>query len=177
MDDDLAFGEKPWQQLLKNARSCIEQILEATTQKTAAVQPASTHLKKLSKLDVQDMQDTAVKIRTNHKRCYLHGPLHTDMQVLGDLLEPIYNMLCTDTGGSLEDLPGAMDNKDKCWERVREIRARGIWWWWWWWWFNQTEEWKVMLMKRLECLMEVIIVIDSFLILLHELETYCQSRF
>ena len=33
--------------------------------------------------------------------------------------------LYADTGYSLEDLPGAMDDRDRWWERVREIRAGG----------------------------------------------------
>ena len=38
--------------------------------------------------------------------------------------------LCADTGCSLEDLPGAMDDKDGWQERVKEIRAGGVTWWW-----------------------------------------------
>ena len=39
--------------------------------------------------------------------------------------------LCADTGCSLEDLLGVMDNRDGWWERVREICAGGVTWWWW----------------------------------------------
>ena len=49
-------GEKSWQQLLKNAASSIEQVLEATLHKAAATYHPSW---KLSKLDKPDMQDTA----------------------------------------------------------------------------------------------------------------------
>ena len=35
------------------------------------------------------------------------------------------------TGCSLENLPGAMDNRDGWWVRVREIRAGGMTWGWW----------------------------------------------
>ena len=38
-----------------------------------------------------------------------------------------------DTGYSLEDLLGAMDDRDGWQERVREIRAGSATWWWWWW--------------------------------------------
>ena len=38
--------------------------------------------------------------------------------------------LCTDTGYSLKDLPGAMDGRDGWWEKVREIHAGGVTWWW-----------------------------------------------
>ena len=43
--------------------------------------------------------------------------------------------LCEDTGCSPEDLPEAMNDREKWRERVKDIRASGIWWWWWWW-FN-----------------------------------------
>ena len=38
--------------------------------------------------------------------------------------------LCADTGCSLEDLTGAIDDRDGWQERVREIRASSTWWWW-----------------------------------------------
>ena len=41
--------------------------------------------------------------------------------------------LCEDTGCSLEDLPEAMNDREKWRERVRDIRAGGMTWWWWWW--------------------------------------------
>ena len=43
--------------------------------------------------------------------------------------------LCEDTGCNPEDLPEAMNNREKWRERVRDIRAGGTTWWWWWWWF------------------------------------------
>ena len=39
--------------------------------------------------------------------------------------------LCEDTGCSPEDLPEAMNDREKWRERVRGIRARGTTWWWW----------------------------------------------
>ena len=39
--------------------------------------------------------------------------------------------LCKDTGCSPEDLPEAMNDREKWWERVRDIRASGMTWWWW----------------------------------------------
>ena len=41
--------------------------------------------------------------------------------------------LCEDTGCSPEDLPEAMNNREKWRERVRDIRATGTTWLWWWW--------------------------------------------
>ena len=37
--------------------------------------------------------------------------------------------LCEDTGCSSEDLPEAMNDREKWWERVRDIRASGTRWW------------------------------------------------
>ena len=39
--------------------------------------------------------------------------------------------LCANTGYCFEDRPGAMNDRDGCWERVREIRAGSTTWWWW----------------------------------------------
>ena len=41
--------------------------------------------------------------------------------------------LCEDTGCNPEDLPEAMNDREKWRERVRNIRAGGTTWWWWWW--------------------------------------------
>ena len=42
--------------------------------------------------------------------------------------------LCEDTGCSPEDLPEAMNDREKWQEKVRDIRASGTTWWWFWWW-------------------------------------------
>ena len=44
--------------------------------------------------------------------------------------------LCEDTGCSPEDLPEAMNDREKWRERVKDIRASGTRWWWWWWWWS-----------------------------------------
>ena len=41
--------------------------------------------------------------------------------------------LWEDTGCSPEDLPEAMNDREKWRERVKDIRASGTTWWWWWW--------------------------------------------
>ena len=45
--------------------------------------------------------------------------------------------LCEDTRCSPEDLPGAMNDREKWREKVRDIRASGTRWWWWWWWHTK----------------------------------------
>ena len=42
--------------------------------------------------------------------------------------------LCEDTGCCPEDLPEAMNDREKWRNRVRDIRATSTTWWWWWWW-------------------------------------------
>ena len=51
--------------------------------------------------------------------------------------------LCVDTGCSSEDLPKAMNDREKWREKVRDIRASGTTWWWWWWWclFHISVSW------------------------------------
>ena len=41
--------------------------------------------------------------------------------------------LCEDTGCNPEELPEAMNDREKWRERVRDIRASGTTWWLWWW--------------------------------------------
>ena len=48
-----------------------------------------------------------------------------------DQLGPTYNS-CVDTGCSLEDRLGAMDNREGGRERVKEIHTGSATWWWWW---------------------------------------------
>ena len=40
--------------------------------------------------------------------------------------------LCEDTGCSSEDLPEAMNDRERWRERFRDIRATSTTWWWWW---------------------------------------------
>ena len=74
---------------------------------------------------------TRQEVKTNSYATFSYGPLHTDVEVLDDQRELIYNN--SDTGCSLENLPKEIDDKDEGWERVREICARSTTWWWWWW--------------------------------------------
>ena len=57
------------------------------------------------------------------------NPPHERASV-GWLIRTNQQHLCTDTECSLEDLPGAMDDRDEWQERVREIPASCMTWWW-----------------------------------------------
>ena len=47
--------------------------------------------------------------------------------------------LCEDTGCNPEDLPEAMNDREKWRERVRDILTGGTTWWWWWWYIEREE--------------------------------------
>ena len=87
--------------------------------------------RKLYKLDEPDTHDTAGEARTNSSMMYSNGQTKA-----GWPARTYIQQLCEDTGCSPEDLPKAMNDREKWRERVRDIRASGTtWWWWWWWWW------------------------------------------
>ena len=51
----------------------------------------------------------------------------------GQPAQTYIQQLCEDTGCSPKDLPEVMNDREKCRERVRDIRASGTTWWWRWW--------------------------------------------
>ena len=56
-----------------------------------------------------------------------------DLAKVGRPARTYIQLLCEDTGCSPEDRPEAMNDREKWWERVRNIRASGTTRWWWWW--------------------------------------------
>ena len=87
------------------------------------------------------MWDTAGEVKKNSWATFFYGPLHTDMHVLADKQELIYN-------SSVQTADVVSKTSPKRWkietkgerererdrERVREICACNVTWWWWWWW-------------------------------------------
>ena len=59
-----------------------------------------------------------------HKQCP-----SMDHFTFGWPARPHWQQFCADTGSSLEDLPGAMDDRDEWGERVKEICANSATWW------------------------------------------------
>ena len=97
---------------------CIEKKLDERYWKKSWIQhPTSQQLygylylppRKPSKLDELDIQDTAGEVTTNSYARFSCGSLQTEEQVLGDYLQ----LLCSETGCSMEDLPRAMDDRDE----------------------------------------------------------------
>ena len=76
--------------------------------------------------------------RTGHCRRNKNEPISDILQwtpsngwaMSGRLARTYIQQLCTGRGSSLEDLPGAMDDIDGWWDRVREIRAHDTTWRW-----------------------------------------------
>ena len=90
--------------------------------------------RKLYKLDKPYTQDTAGEARTNSSVMYSYGPLHMAKQKSGRPARTYIQQLCEDTRCNPEDLPKAMNDREKWREKVRDIRAGGMTWWWWWLW-------------------------------------------
>ena len=62
----------------------------------------------------------------------LWTPTHGCARV-GRPAQTYIQQLCEDTGCNPEDLPEAMNDRERWRETVRDIRAGGATWWWWWW--------------------------------------------
>ena len=58
----------------------------------------------------------------------LRTPSH-ERAKFGRLARTYIQQLCADTGCSLKDLSRAIDDRDRWWEKVREIRASSATWW------------------------------------------------
>ena len=69
------------------------------------------------------MQDTAGEAGTSSKAMYSYGPPHIAGQKQDDQHKHIIQQLCEDTACSLEDLPEAMNSREKWREKVRDICA------------------------------------------------------
>ena len=83
--------------------------------------------RKLSMLDEPEMQDTAGEELI--RDVLLWTPSYGQAKA-GRPARTYIQQLCEDTGCSLEDLPETMNDREKCRERVRDIRASGTTWWW-----------------------------------------------
>ena len=108
-----AIFNKSWKQHPQNS-SCKTTVLPSL---------------KPSKLDEQDMLDTAGDdklISDVFLWTIFHRPASVERPIVTYLQQ-----LPTDTGCSLEDLPKAMDDRDKWRRRVRENRAISPSYWWW----------------------------------------------
>ena len=120
MDSNKTAGKEARRQLHKNAASNLEQVLAATPHKTPTVWPPITktiqvrrtrHAGHCWKSRDELISDVLLWTPT-HGRAKAGRPARTYTQ-----------QLCEDTGCSPEDLPEAMNDREKWRERVRDIRA------------------------------------------------------
>ena len=124
-------GEEAGRQLHKNVASNIEQVLAATPHKAPTIRPPAPSRKKTFQVR-----------RTRHAgHCW-----RSRDELISDVLlwTPTYGRAkaewpartyiqrrCEDTGCSPEDLPEAMNDREKWRQRFRDIRACGTTGWWW----------------------------------------------
>ena len=130
LDANKTAGGEAKRQLHKNLASNIEQVLAATPHKAPTTRPPASH------------HETIQVRRARHAgHCWWSRD-----ELISDVLlwTPTYGrakagrpartyiqQLCEDTECSPEDLPEAMNDREKWRERVRDIRASGTIWWWW----------------------------------------------
>ena len=131
MDSNKMAGEEARRQLHKNAVSNLEQVLAATPHKKHQLYG---HLPSITK---------TIQVRqTRHAVHYWRSRDELISDVL--LWTPTYGwakagrpawtyiqQLCEDMGCGPEDLPESMNDREKWWERVKDIHATSTTWWWW----------------------------------------------
>ena len=129
MDAYEAAGKEAGRKLYKNVESSIKQVQHPTRLQLYG------HLPPITK--------TIQVRRTRHAgHCWrskdelisdvlLWTPTHGCARV-GRPARTYIQQLCEDTGCNPEDLPEAMNDREKWRETVRDIRAGGATWWWWW---------------------------------------------
>ena len=127
IDADWAYWEKARRELHKNSTSYIEQILEATSHKTTTARPPTSYLLSHPNKTVRhcwrskdELISDVLSLTPSHRYASAGLPAKTFLQ-----------LVCTDTGCSLEGLPETMVDKDEWREREREREST-----WWWWWYN-----------------------------------------
>ena len=131
MDAYEAAGEEAGRKLYKNVESSIKQVLATTPHETPTIRTLAPITK------------TIQVRRTRHAgHCWrskdelisdvlLWTPTHGCARV-GRPARTYIQQLCEDTGCNPEDLPEAMNDREKWRETARDIRAGGATWWWWW---------------------------------------------
>ena len=122
MDANKTAGEEARRQLHKNAASNIEQVLAATPHKTPTVRPPASYLENYSSLTNQTCRTLLEKQGRTHKGCTLMDPTH-DCPKAGRPARTYIQQLRADTGCCPEDLPEAMNDREKWREEFRDIRA------------------------------------------------------
>ena len=133
IDANKTAGEEATRQLHKNAARNLEQVLEATPQKTPTIRPSAPITKTIQDRRTRYAGQCWKSKDELTSDVLLWTPTY-DGQKHGRPTRTYIQQLCEDTGCSPEDLPDAMNDREKWRERVRGIRASDTTWRWWWWW-------------------------------------------
>ena len=100
---------------------CLEQILEATLHKKAAVRPLTTHPSNHSSKTNKTYGTLLEKQGRIHKRRSSMNS-YTWMCQCWPTSKNLHQ-LCAYSRCNLEDLPGTIDGRNEWWECIRELRA------------------------------------------------------
>ena len=131
LDAHKMAGEEARRQLHKNAASNIEQVVAATPHKAPSIRPPASHHENYPSYMNQTCRTLLEKQGQAHKWCTPMDP-HI-WQRKSRTTSSNIQQLCEDMGCSPEELPEAMNDREKWRERVRDICASSRTWWWWWW--------------------------------------------
>ena len=129
VDANKTAGEEARRQLHKNVASNIEQVLASTPHKAPIIRPPITKTMQVRRTrhtghcwrSRDELISDVLQRTPTYGRAKAGRPAQTYIQPL-----------CEDTGCSHEDLPEAMNEREKWREIIRDIRASDTTWWWWW---------------------------------------------
>ena len=124
MDAYEAAGEEAGRKLHKNVESSIKQVLATTPHETPTIRILAPHHENYTSSTNQTRRTLLEKQGRAHKRCTPVDP-HIWMYKSATTSTNIHTQLCEDTGCNPEDLPEAMNDREKWRERVKDIRAGG----------------------------------------------------
>ena len=116
----------------KNVESNIEQLLATTPHETPTVRPLASHHENYTSQTSQTRRTLLEKQSELVSDVLLWTPTYGQAKA-GRPARTYIQQLCEDTGCNPEDLPEAMNDREKWREMVKDIRAGGTTWWWWWW--------------------------------------------
>ena len=124
LDANEAAGEETRRKLHKNVESSIKQVLATTPHETPTIWTLAPHHENYTSQTNQTRGTLLEKQGRAHKRCTPVDPTYGCAKV-GRPARTYIQQLCEDTGCNPEDLPEAMNDREKWRERVRDIRAGG----------------------------------------------------
>ena len=124
MDANEAAGEETRRKLHKNVESSIKQVLATTPHETPTIRTLAPHHENHTSQTNQTRGTLLEKQGRAHKRCTPVDP-HIWMCKSRTTSTNLHTATCEDTGCNPEDLPEAMNDREKWRERVRDIRTGG----------------------------------------------------